>query len=492
MPATTTIPTEPAESAAESVAEVFLAPRVVDEAAFYAFSERLRELVDRADAAQASLGGVTGQGAEVLTSLEAVAHTQQKKSAETLAMLADIEKRLKELKALRATVAAEAEKIQSFEQRSAASLAALTEAGATVTGRAEEAGSALRSVIEDADAKTDELRGQVSMLIQPRLEGLEDKLAKLGSLTSEAARAEDEFRSLVERSAEETQQIKDAEKELDGLRHQTDALLSAMRSTILECAEARDSADARFERLKGLTESAGTVLATVESRVKQAEKRAGKIGPAERDLEPVIADLERRVMSSVKQTIGAQVRDAAAALTPEPAEAPVFDEAELEARVIAVVKAHVNETVQNAVAAAIDAAPAPSAPAALPPAIAERIAALEVRLDATDGAVMRTSLELTQRAAAPAAAAAPSVEQRLEEIQTAIEMLSGITHTLTATPVSAAADIAPAETPREPVFEFVTEPTPVRTRRVVALPTGAPSGPGETPAFITLWSWTEG
>jgi len=423
---TTTTTTEPAAEPkgatsehAEASGEVFLAPRVVDERAFRAFSERLRELVGRASEAQASLDGVSGRGSEVLASLEAAAHTQAERAREITRLLEDAEKRIAELESVRASVGRDAERIRGFEQNASKQLAELTEAAGRVEERAGEARDALEATLGAAQAKAEEVERLYTERVAPRLDGLDGTLERVEQAAQDAETRSESLRTSLDRAESAESDTRERARELDGLRQQAASLLSAMRSTILECADARDAADARLERLSGLASNAGTVLDTVEQRLRRAEERAERITPADLDLDPIVKEVADRVMR-----------------------------------------------------------------------------ALDSRLDTA-----------ATRAGLDARAGGERLEERLDEIRDALEMLSSVTLRQTQAGAAAAARLepipaaAPAEEDRGAPLRFrAPPPTPAplssRTRRVAVMPEGAGGeyGPvrGGACGAVTLWGWTEG
>ena len=407
----TTEPLGATNEHAETAGEVFLAPRVVDERAFRAFSERLRELVGRASEAQASLDGVSGRGAEVLASLEAAAHTQAERAREITRLLENAEKRIAELESVRESVGLDAERIRGFEQNAAKQIAELTEAAGRVEERAGEARGALETTLGEAQAKAEEVERLYTERVAPRLDGLDATLARVERTAQDAEARAESLRSSLDRAENAEGETRERARELDVLRQQAESLLSAMRSTILECADARDAADARLERLSGLASNAGTVLDTVEQRLRRAEERAEQITPADLDLDPIVREVADRVMR-----------------------------------------------------------------------------ALESRLDTAATRSGRDAREGNER-----------LEDRLDEIRDALEMLSSVTlrQTEAGAPASARLEpipsTAPADEERGAPLRFRA---PARARRIAVMPEGASGeyGPvrGGGCGAVTLWGWTEG
>ena len=300
MPSTaTTKPHPPQAEATGAASEIFLSPRVVDEAAFRTFSERLRELVGRADAAQASLDGISGKSLDVLKSLEALTHTQSQRAGELRAALAEVEARITQLEGVRTRVAEDAERITGFEKRSAAQVARLIETGRGVEERAAGARASLLEIVTAAEEQRAELETRIERRLTPRLAELEASIGRAESLERDVRAGEKRMRPLVEAGRGAEHDARRTAEELDGLREQTGALLTAMRSTILECADARDAADSRLERLKGLTASAGTVLETLDQRRRDAEKHSARSPGLPTDLDPVVREIEARVTEAV-------------------------------------------------------------------------------------------------------------------------------------------------------------------------------------------------
>jgi len=316
---TTTAPAATTEERDESAGEVFLAPRVVDERAFRAFSERLRELVGRASETRESLDGVSGRGAEVLASLEAAAHTQAERAREIARLLEDAEKRIAELEQVRVSVGRDADRIKGFEQHAAQQLAQLTEAAESVVARATEARESLESSLAEARERAEEAEAVYSERVGPRLDHLDGTLARVEQAAEDADSRTEALRAALQGAENARPELSEHARQLDGLREQSRSLLSAMRATILECAEARDAADARLERLSGLAKNAGTVLDTVEQRLRRAEERAERITPGDLDLDPIVKEVADRVMRALDsriETAAARVADSRTSVTP--------------------------------------------------------------------------------------------------------------------------------------------------------------------------------
>ncbi len=249
MPAT---PTAADHDAAEKP-EVFLAPRVVDERAFRSLSERLRELVENAQNAEDSLNGAATSGRELLTSLEAQMHTQSRRAREVRTAIENAERRLEKF----------------------------NETGAAETlERAQLAQQALSETVTQARSL--------------------QNAAPASELVHEAAKRERALRELIARAESAFNHTSAAASQIDALRQQTESLLSATRATILECADARDAADARLERLTGLA-------AKIERRIADVEARAAAIRPPEIDLDPIVREVAARVMKAVESRLDTAV-----------------------------------------------------------------------------------------------------------------------------------------------------------------------------------------
>jgi chromosome segregation ATPase len=282
MPATTQQDQTSDQKKAGDATEVFLSPRVVDETAFRAFSDRLRELVDRADRAQASLSGLSGESSEALKSLEAMTHTQTRKAREIREALDRVDATVRKLDEARARAAKEAERIAGHEKRTATEL----------TERVRKLGDAGREIEERA--------AEASAALDERLARAETGAAALGERLAEATAKLESLEGIEETTAELRALVKDASERESALREvrdfgeQAQALLSAMRGTILECAEARDAADARLERLKAAAAKANAAA----ERAENAEPATGEV-----DIEAIVRSVEQRVLRALESRV---------------------------------------------------------------------------------------------------------------------------------------------------------------------------------------------
>jgi len=278
------------ETETEPKLEVLLAPRVVDERAFRSLSERLREMVERAEKAEETLAVTTGRGGELLSSLEAMAHTQTRRARE-----------------IRESIESSERRIGAFDAKAMSALAEeITRAGAEAVENAERARAAVELSVGVA-------RREAAAIIEQTATRAPEPVAETRQAFDDAA-----LTALVERAENAVRRVQDTAGQLDGLKQQTESLLSAMRSTILECAEARDAAEARLDRLSTLTTKADAAIAMAEARVAQAEESAARVRVPEPDLDPIVREVARRVMEAVDGRVATALERAAA--PPAPAE----------------------------------------------------------------------------------------------------------------------------------------------------------------------------
>lgn len=279
---TTTAPSRETET--EPKLEVLLAPRVVDERAFRSLSERLREMVERAEKAEETLAVTTGRGGELLSSLEAMAHTQTRRARE-----------------IRESIESSERRIGAFDAKAMSALAEeITRAGAEAVENAERARAAVELSVGVA-------RREAAAIIEQTATRAPEPVAETRQAFDDAA-----LTALVERAENAVRRVQDTAGQLDGLKQQTESLLSAMRSTILECAEARDAAEVRLDRLSTLTTKADAAIAMAEARVAQAEESAARVRVPEPDLDPIVREVARRVMEAVDGRVSTALDRAAA------------------------------------------------------------------------------------------------------------------------------------------------------------------------------------
>ncbi len=298
---TTTAPSRETET--EPKLEVLLAPRVVDERAFRSLGDRLRELVERAEKAEETLATTAGRGGDLLSSLEAMAHTQTRRARE-----------------IRESIEASERRIGAFDAGAmSAMLEEITRAGA--------------AAVENADRA----RAAVDLSVQVAKREAATILEKTGDAApaSSARTAQDDaaLAALVERAENAVRRVQDTAAQLDGLKQQTESLLSAMRSTFLECADARDAADTRLDRLTTLMKKADGAIALAEERVARAEENAGRVSAPEPDLDPIVREVARRVMEAVEGRVATALERAAAPAAHDKTSGdPTVDEALAEIR----------------------------------------------------------------------------------------------------------------------------------------------------------------
>lgn len=274
------------ESIAEPKTEVFLSPRVVDERSYRALADRLRELVSRAGRAEETLVEAAAQGAELLTSLEATAHTQSRRARE-----------------IRENVDAAERRLAAFDTAEVAERAAeVQRAGDETCARVEAARAALERSMGEAERRAAEI-GEIATTNGDLSAILEQVREREASLTV-----------FVERAENVTRRVRDAAEQVDGLQHQSESLLSAMRATILESAEARDAADARIDRLTTLERRIEAAVTRAEDRFAACEQRTEGVTAGDIDLDSVAREVEKRVMATLdaRETTPRGRRDARA------------------------------------------------------------------------------------------------------------------------------------------------------------------------------------
>jgi len=281
----TTAPERASEQ--EPKVEVLLAPRVIDERAYRSLGERLRELVERAEKTEGALGSATGRGGDLLSSLEAMAHTQTRRAREIRESIDAMERRVG---ALDPSVV-EARMVE------------ISRTGDEAVKRALAARAALEESVVEARRRVEEINS-----FEPT--------TTLGLDPAEAKSLAEALATHTERAENAARKVRETAAELEGLKDQTNALLTAMRATILECADARDRAESRLDRLTSATRKAEAALESVEARASAAEDRAGRLDVAELDLDPIVREVSRRVMAAV----GARVETELGRLAAAPAE----------------------------------------------------------------------------------------------------------------------------------------------------------------------------
>ena len=276
----TTAPERASEQ--EPKVEVLLAPRVIDERAYRSLGERLRELVERAEKSAGSLSAATGRGGDLLSSLEAQAHTQTRKAREIRESIDAMERRVSVLDPA------------ELEKR----MGELSRAGEAAVRRSEAARAALEESVVEARRRVEEINS---------FEPVSGIGSALGLDPAEAKTLVETLAAQTERAENAARKVRETASELEGLKDQTNALLTAMRATILECADARDRAESRLDRLTAATRKADAALETAETRASAVEDRAGRLDVAELDLDPIVREVSRRVMAAVGARVETEI-----------------------------------------------------------------------------------------------------------------------------------------------------------------------------------------